>query len=60
MSGILKMNPEDVFVISPNVRWAELATSKGKILFSQMRRGVKSLTPEEDDRTMLELRSVSN
>jgi hypothetical protein len=51
------MTPEDVFAINPNVRWVGLATSKGKVLFSQMRRGVKSLTPEEDDRALLELRA---
>jgi hypothetical protein len=57
MRGVLKMTPEDVFAISPNIRWAGLATSKGKVLFSQMRQSVKSLTPEEDDRAMLELRA---
>jgi len=57
MRDVLKMTPEDVFAISPNIRWAGLATSKGKVLFSQMRQSVKSLTPEEDDRAMLELRA---
>ena len=51
------MTPEDVFAINPNIRWAGSATSKGKVLFAQMRQGVKSLTPEEDDRAMLELRA---
>lgn len=51
------MTPEDIFALNPNIRWVGLATSKGKVLFSQMRRGVKSLTPEEDDRAMLELRA---
>jgi hypothetical protein len=51
------VTPEDVFAISPFIRWAGLATAKGKVIFAQMRRGVKSLTPEEDDRAMLELRA---
>lgn len=51
------MTPEDIFTVNPNIRWVGLATSKGQVLFSQMRRGVKSLTPEEDDRAMLELRA---
>lgn len=51
------MTPEDVFAINPNIRWVGSATTKGKVLFTQMRRGVKSLTPEEDDRAMLELRA---
>ena len=53
----LKTTPEDVFAVSPKIRWAGLATSKGKVIFSQMRRGVKSLTPEEDDRALLKLRA---
>ena len=53
----MAMTPEDVFAINPNIRWVGLATSKGKVLFTQMRRGVKSLTPDEDDRAMLELRA---
>ena len=51
------MTPEDIFALDPNIRWAGLATSKGKVLFSMMRHDVKSLTPAEDDRAMLELRA---
>ena len=51
------MTPEDIFAVNPNIRWAGLATSRGKVIFSQMRRGVESLTPAEDDRALLELRA---
>lgn len=51
------MTPEDIFAINPNIRWVGLASSKGNVLFCEMRRGVMSLTPEEDDRAMLELRA---
>jgi hypothetical protein len=51
------VSPEDIFAIHPNIRWVGVATSTGKVLFSQMRQGVTSLTPEEDDRAMLELRA---
>lgn len=52
-----KMIPEDVFAIDPNIRWAGLATLRGHVVFCQMRRGVKSIAPEEDDRALLELRA---
>ena len=50
-------SPEDVFVTNPKIRWVGMATSKGKVIFSQMRPGVKSFTPTEDDRLLLELRA---
>ena len=34
-----------------------MATSRGKVIFSKMREGVKSLTPDSDDQLLLELRS---
>jgi hypothetical protein len=51
------MTPDEVFAIHPGIRWAGLATAKGQVIFSEMRPGVKSLTPEEDDRVLLELRA---
>ncbi len=52
-----ELKPDDVFAVNPNIRWAGLATTKGEVIFCQMRRGVKSLTPEDDDRLLLELRA---
>lgn len=51
------MTPEEIFAVDPRIRWIGLATSKGKAIFCQMKKDVKSLTPEEDDRAMLELRT---
>ena len=51
------LRPEDVFAVNSNIRWAGLATAKGEVIFSQMRPGVKSITPEQDDRLLLELRA---
>jgi len=48
---------EDIFAINPKVRWVGMATSKGKVIFSQMRLGIESVTPTEDDRLLLELRA---
>jgi len=52
-----ELKPEDVFAINPGIRWAGLATNRGKIIFSKMRSGVKSITPETDDLLLLELRA---
>jgi hypothetical protein len=51
------ITPQQIFALHPSIRWAGLATSKGQVIFSKMRPGVKSLTPEEDDRVLLELRA---
>ena len=57
MSSMIQLKPEDVFAADPNIRWAGLATVKGEVIFCQMREGVESLTPEDDDRLLLELRA---
>lgn len=57
MVWAIEITPEEIFIIHPKIRWAGLATDKGQVLFCQMRRGVRSITPEEDDRALLELRA---
>ena len=52
-----QVTPEGIFEIDPNIRWAGLATRRGKVVFAQMRPGVESITPEEDDRMLLEIRA---
>lgn len=47
--------PEDVFRLHPKIRWVGLATNEGQVIFSQMRKGVETMTPEEDDRRLLEM-----
>lgn len=51
------LKPEVIFAINDRIRWAGLATSRGKVIFSKMREGLKSLTPNSDDLLLLELRS---
>src|SRR4030067_3299630 len=52
-----ELKPDDGFEINPGIRGAGLATNRGKIIFSKMRSGVKSITPETDDLLLLELRA---
>ena len=49
------MKPEEIFAIHPKIRWAGLATSKGQVIFAQMREGVTSLTPYDNDLSTLEV-----
>jgi hypothetical protein len=51
-----KLEPDNVFALDPSIRWVGLATRQGNVVFSQMRSGVTSLTPEADDRLLLEVR----
>jgi hypothetical protein len=51
------LKPEDIFAMLPAVRWAGLATRRGKVIFTQMREGVPSLTPNTNDLSTLEIRT---
>jgi hypothetical protein len=51
------LKPEDVFAIHPAIRWVGLATRKGRVLFTQMKEGVASLTPDTNDLSTLEIRT---
>jgi hypothetical protein len=48
-----KLKPEDVFAVHPGIRFAGLANRNGQILFSKMRQGVVSYTPDSVERTGL-------
>jgi hypothetical protein len=48
------LKPEDIFAVHPGIRFAGLANRNGKILFSKMRKGVVSHTPNSVERTGLE------
>jgi len=52
-----KLKPEDIFALLPAVRWVGLATRRGKVIFTQMREGVTSLTPNTNDLSTLEIRT---
>ena len=45
---------EDIFRIHPQIRWVGLASERGEVIFSKMRPGVESYSPETDDRYLLE------
>ena len=51
------LRPEEIFAVHPGIRWAGLATRKGQIIFAQMREGKKSLTPNTNDLSALEIRT---
>jgi len=51
---MVELTAEDVFAIHPKIRWAGLTTEKGEVIFAKMRPGVKTFTPEEDDRFLLQ------
>ena len=49
------LEPEDVFKLHPKIRWAALSTTSGSVIFSKMRSGVESYTPNSDDKAFMEL-----
>ena len=49
------LTPEDVFRLHPKIRWAALALESGMVVFSQMRPGIESLTPDAEDRAFMEM-----
>jgi hypothetical protein len=54
---LFELKPEDVFEINPKIRWSGIATFSGQVVFCQMRPGVMSITPQDDDKLFLELRA---
>lgn len=53
----MPLSADDIFAVHPKIRWAGLATKKGKVTFMQMREGLTSLSPESNDRATLEVRA---
>ncbi len=52
---LVELTPERIFSINPKIRWAGLTTDQGEVLFVTMRSGLKSLSPEETDRSFMQL-----
>lgn len=50
-----ELTPERIFALHPKIRWAGLATDQGEVIFVKMRPGVKSLSPEDTDRSFMQL-----
>jgi hypothetical protein len=49
------LTADEVFRLHTKIRWAAYSTEQGQVLFSSMRKGVKSYTPNSDDRAFMEL-----
>jgi hypothetical protein len=52
MTGLVA---EDIFRIHSQIRWVGLASEMGEVIFSKMRPGVVSYSPETDDQYLLEI-----
>jgi len=48
------LTAERVFNLHPKIRWAGLATDRGDVIFSKMRPGVGSLSPEVFDEAFMQ------
>ncbi len=55
---MVPITPEDLFRVHPKIRMAGLADPNGKVYFLQMRPGIKSLAPEEENRTFMQLNAM--
>ena len=53
-----ELTAEDVFRIHPKIRWVGLTTERGEVVFSRMRPGIESFTPDEDDRFLLQFGAI--
>lgn len=49
------LRAEDVFKLSPNIRWVGLASDKGEVVFVEQRPGLKSFSPEDTDRAFVQM-----
>jgi hypothetical protein len=53
--AMVEFSPERIFALNPKIRWVGLANDNGEVVFSKMRRGVESLSPEHEDRAFMQL-----
>ena len=53
--ALLSLTPEEVFRLHGKIRWAAFTVDSGAVVFCKMRPGVESHTPEEADRSFMEL-----
>lgn len=58
IKATVALTPEDLFRLHPKIRMAGLANDKGDVYFMRMRPGVKSLAPEEENRTFMQLNAL--
>jgi len=50
-----ELTAEEIFNLHPKIRWAGLATEQGEVIFTKMRLGVQSLSPESIDQSFMQL-----
>lgn len=50
-----ELTAEQIFNLHPKIRWAGLATEQGEVVFTKMRPGVQSLSPESVDQAFVQL-----
>lgn len=50
-----EITPEDVFKIHPKIRWVGLASDQGEVIFVKQRDGLKSLSPEDAERSFMQM-----
>ena len=53
------LTPDDLFRLHPKIRMAGLANESGEVYFLQMRPGVKTLAPEEENRAFMQLNALA-
>ena len=49
------LTANDVFRLHPKIRWAALSSDPTTVVFSQMRPGVESHTPNSEDKAFMEM-----
>jgi hypothetical protein len=49
------VSAEEVFAIDEHVRWVGLISARGDVIFSEMRAGIKSVSPQKFDEDYLTL-----
>ncbi len=52
------LTAEDLFRLHPKIRMVGLASEKGEVRFIEMRPGIKSLAPEEENRAFMQLNAL--
>jgi len=52
-----RLSAEEIFAINPKIRWAGLASRRGRVIFIQMRDGLQSHTPDSHDKLTVEVRA---
>lgn len=49
------LTPDDIFRLHPKIRWAAFSTEPGTVMFSTMREGLVSYTPNSGDHAFMEM-----